>query len=188
MVGPSSRTTRENGAPPGTTATRPSGMPFTMIGANSPPRRGRRRPGKPSGGPAPSNRRPRGGKARRRLSAIMAWTNWSGTLSSFDATRPSRMNHDERLEDVAVLIAHVLREVERRVGRQRRADVRCDEPPRGGAGRGPASIRRCGPSSRETARPAPRASAPGMQTNQARCASTGCGTSAAQTAWTSAAL
>ena len=36
IVGPSLRTMRQNGGPPGSTATRPTGMPPTTIGANSP--------------------------------------------------------------------------------------------------------------------------------------------------------
>src|SRR5262245_32340746 len=55
--GPRIRNTRENGGPPGSTTTRPTGMPPTRMGANSRPRRGRRMASGPSG-PGPPGRGP----------------------------------------------------------------------------------------------------------------------------------
>src|SRR6185295_5381745 len=51
--GPSVFNTRENGGPPGSTTTRPTGMPATRMGANSRPRRARNAP--PSGPLSPGS-------------------------------------------------------------------------------------------------------------------------------------
>ena len=137
-------------------------------------------------GPAPArrtaaDRRPRPGNSRRAASATIASQKLVRHVVVVGRDPAVLHDHEKGLEHVAVLIADVLLRgsgTDRRTAPRRRPTP---PGPPGGADRGRASTRRCGPSSRGTARPARRASTPGTRRGRARSASRGCGTSAAQT-------
>ena len=143
IVGPSLVTILQNDGPPGRTMTRPTGMPLTRIGANSPRRGGGGRlggGGRSSLGPRGS---PSGGRAR------VVWTAGTAAASAEPARAvihelllfsngfeqrlrdivmvrerpPVSHDDDEGLERLAVLLGKILLKIEVRVRVHRRADV-----------------------------------------------------------------